>query len=118
MFIYTFPLTIEMLLDLEGLNCVCAHSILSVNFPNNRLVQAIVVVMFVMSSMYALIDGSRIPEAKRSPPTIHLDALMITPIDMVKASGEMVHPAIIPTSKHCHAVLNFGVEKLNCKSPK
>jgi hypothetical protein len=62
-----------------------------------------------------LIGGSRIPEAKRSPPTTHLDALMIT--SMVKASGEMVHPAIIPTSKHCHVVLNSGVEKLNCKSP-
>jgi len=46
--------------------------------------------------MYALIDGSRIPEAKRSPPTI--DALMITSIAMVKASGEMVHPAIVSTS--------------------
>jgi len=48
--------------------------------------------------MHALIGGSRIPEAKHSPPTTHLDALMITSIDMVKASGEMVHPAIIPTS--------------------
>jgi len=71
-----------------------------------------------MSSMYALIDNSRILEAKRSPPTTHLDVLMITSIAMVKASGEMLHPAIIPTSKHCHVVLNFGVEKLNCKSPK
>jgi len=69
--------------------------------------------MVVMSSMYALIGG----QAKRSPPT-HLDALMNTSIAMVKANGEMVHPAIIPTSKHCHAVLNFEVEKLNCKSPK
>jgi len=43
---------------------------------------------------------------------------MITSIAMVKASGEMVHPAIIPTSKHCHVVLNSGVEKLKCKSPK
>jgi len=68
--------------------------------------------------MYALICGSRIPEAKRSPPTTHLDALMIISIAMVKANEEMVHPAIIPTSKHCHAVLNSGVEKLNCKSPK
>jgi len=114
----TFPLTIKMLLDLEGLNCIHAHSILSVNFPNNRLVQATVVVMVVMSSMYALTGGSRIPEAKRSPPTTHLDALMITYIAMIKASGEKVHPAIIPTSKHCHVVLNFGVEKLNCKSSK
>jgi len=37
---------------------------------------------------------------------------MITSIAMVKASGEMVHPAIIPTSKHYHAVLNSGVKKL------
>jgi len=80
-------------------------------------VHATVVVMVVMSSMYALIGGSHIPEAKCSPRTTHLDALMITSIVMVKASGEMLHPAIIPTSKHCHAVLNFGVEKLNCKSP-
>jgi len=91
----TFPLTIEMLLDLEGLNCICAHSILSVNFPNNRLVQATLVVMVVMSSMYVLIGGSRIPEAKCSLPTTHFDALMITSIAMVKASGEMVHPVII-----------------------
>jgi len=62
--------------------------------------------MAVMSSMYALIGGSRIPEAKRSPHTTHLNALMITSITMVKASGEMVHPAIIPTSKRCHVVLN------------
>jgi len=27
--------------------------------------------------MHALIGGSHIPEAKRSPPTTHLDALMI-----------------------------------------
>jgi len=71
-----------------------------------------------MSSMYALIGGSHIPEAKHSPPTTHLDALMIISIAMVKASEEMVHPAIIPTSKHCHAVLDVGFEKLNCKSPK
>jgi len=73
----TFCLTIEMLLDLEGLNCIHAHSILSVILPNNRLVQATVVVMVVMLSMYALIGASRIPEAKRSPLTTHLDALMI-----------------------------------------
>jgi len=51
--------------------------------------------MVVMSSMYDRIGGSRIPEAKSSPPTTHLDALMITSIAIVKASGEMVHPAII-----------------------
>jgi len=45
--------------------------------------------------MYALIGGSRIPKAKRSPPTTH-HALMILSIAIVKASGEMVHPAIIP----------------------
>jgi len=92
----TFPLTFEMLLDLEGLNWICTHSILSViiNIPNNRLVQATVIRL--SSHPYALIGGSRIPEAKRSPPTI--DALMITSIAMVKASGEMVHPAIVSTS--------------------
>jgi len=47
-----------------------------------------------MSFMYALIGGSRIPEAKRFPPTTHLNALMIASIAIVKASGEMVHPAI------------------------
>lgn len=107
-----------MLLDLVGLNCIRAYSMLLVNLPNNRLVQATVVVMVVMSSMNALIGGSRIPEANRSPPTTHFDALMITYIATVKASGEMVHPAIIPTSRHCHVVLHFEVEKLNCKSPK
>jgi len=65
--------------------------------------------------MYALIGGSCIPEAKRSPATTNLGAQMITSIE---ASGEMVHPAIIPTSKNCHVVLISGVEKLNCKSPK
>jgi len=73
--IYYLSFTIEILLDLEGLNCIRAHSILSVNFLNDRLVQATVVVMFVMSSMYALIGGSRIPEAKHSSPTTHLYAL-------------------------------------------
>jgi len=43
---------------------------------------------------------------------------MITSIAMVKVSGEMLYPAIISTSKHRHIVLNSGVEKLNCKSPK
>jgi len=56
--------------------------------------------------------------AQKSSTLLLLDALMITTIAMVKANGEMMHPAIIPTSKHCHAVLNSGVEKLNCKSPK
>jgi len=103
-----------MRLDLEGLNSVFAHSILSINLPKNRLVQGTVVVMVVMSSMHALIGGSRIPEAKHSPPTAHLDALMIISIPMVKASGEMVHSVIIPTSKHFHVLLNSGVKKLNC----
>ena len=114
----TLPLIIEMLLDLVGLNCIHAHSMLLISLPNNRLVQATVVVMIVMSSMYALIGGSRIPEAKRSPPTTHFDALIITSIAMVKASGEMMHPAIIPVYRHCHVVVNSEVEKQNCKSPK
>jgi len=85
-------LTIKMLIDLEGLNCIRAHSILLVNLPNNRLVQAAVVVMVVMSC--------RIPEDKRSPPTTNLDVLMNISIVMVKASGEMVHPAIIHEKPH------------------
>ncbi|MGH0172355.1 UNVERIFIED_CONTAM: hypothetical protein FKN15_063284 [Acipenser sinensis] len=44
----------EMLLDLAGLNCIRAHLMLSASLPSNRLVQATIAVMVVMSSMYAI----------------------------------------------------------------
>ena len=55
--------------------------------------------------------GSRVPVVSRSPPTTHLEALMMTSIAMVKANGEMVHPAIMPISMRCHVVVKSGVVK-------
>lgn len=43
---------------------------------------------------------------------------MITSIAIVNAKGEMVHPAIIPTFRHCHEVVNSEVGKQNCRSWK
>ena len=69
----------------------------SCNFLSSRLVQGMVEVRVVISSMYALMGGSRRPGVSCSPPTTHRDARMITSMAMVKANGEMVHPAMMPT---------------------
>ncbi|KAL7827967.1 hypothetical protein AOLI_G00311190 [Acnodon oligacanthus] len=62
-----------------------AHLMFSCSFPSSRLVQAAVVVRVVMSSMYARIGGSWIPFLVRSPPTTHLDALMMNSKAIMKA---------------------------------
>ena len=49
--------------------------------------------------MYTLIGGRCNPALVRSPPTIHLEALMMTSMAIVKARGE-----IVPTSKRWHVV--------------
>ncbi|CAN0025971.1 unnamed protein product, partial [Lampetra planeri] len=36
----------------------------------------------------------------------------------MNSNGEMVHPSIIPTFRHCHEVVNFEVVKQNCRSWK
>lgn len=41
---------------------------------------------------------------------------LLSSIAMVKARGEMVQPAIIPTSKNCCAVVYSVVVRQNCKS--
>lgn len=76
----------------------------SCSFPSSYLVDAAVVVSVVMLSMYALIGGRRSPALVRSPPTTHFEALMMTSMAIVKAKGETVQPAMMPTSKCCHAV--------------
>lgn len=45
--------------------------------------------------------GSRCSDCSRSSPMTHLEAQMFNSIAVVKARGEMVHPAIIPTSNDC-----------------
>lgn len=74
----------------------------------------------VMSSMQVRMGGSQCPDCRHSPPMTHLEARMITSIAMVKAWGEMVHPAIIPTSNDCHDVVySVVVEDVqNCRSWK
>ncbi len=95
----------EILRDLLGLISIRAHLMFPWSLYNSRLVHALVVVMVVMSSIYALIGGSRSPLFRRSPPTTQRDARIINSIAMVKASGEMVQPAIMPISKCCQAVV-------------
>lgn len=98
------PLTMEMLRDLLGLIFIRDHLMFSCSFPSSYLVDAAVVVSVVMLSMYALIGGRRSPALVRSPPTTHFEALMMTSMAIVKAKGETVQPAMMPTSKCCHAV--------------
>jgi len=111
-----------MFLDLEGLNCIRAHSILLVNLPNNRLVPGYCCshdcqVIHVCSDWWWSHPRSQALSSYYQS-LMPLMPIMITSIAMVKASEEMVHPAIIPTSKYCQVVLNSGVEKLNHKYPK
>uniref|UniRef100_UPI003AAC2FBD heat shock factor protein 2 n=1 Tax=Centroberyx gerrardi TaxID=166262 RepID=UPI003AAC2FBD len=82
-------------------------------FLSSRMVHALVVVSVVISSMYALMGGSRRPGFSCSPPTTHRDAQMMTSMAMVKASGEMVHPAMMPTSRRCHAVVYSVLSSVN-----
>ncbi len=110
---FSCPLTIEMLRDLFGLIFIRAHLMFSCSFPSSRLVHPAVVVRMVMSSMYARIGGRRIPFLVRSPPTTHLEALMMTSMAIVKARGEIVQPAMMPTSTRCHDVVKSAVVKHN-----
>lgn len=57
-----------------------------------------VAVIFVMSSMYALIRGRHSPFSKCSLPTTNCETQLMNSIAMVKARGEMVQPAVMPTS--------------------
>lgn len=61
----------------------------------------LLVVIVVMSSMYALIGGSRSPLCSRSPPTNHREAQIIISIAIINASGDMAQPAIMPISRCC-----------------
>ncbi len=112
------PLTIEMLRDLFGLIFIWAHLMFSCSFPSSRLVLAAVVVRVVMSSMYAWIGGRWIQFLVRSPPSTHLEALMMTSMAIVKARGKIVQAAMMPTSMHCHDVGNLAVVKHSCRSSK
>lgn len=87
------PLTIEMLHDLFNLIFIRAHLMFFCSFPSSRLVHAAVVVRVVKSSMYARIGGRRIPFLVLSPPTTHLEALMMTSMAIVKA---IVHCQVLP----------------------
>lgn len=59
----------------------------------------------VSSFMYALTGGSLRPDLMCYLPATHRDALMITSMAIVKASREMVLPAMVPTFRCCHAVV-------------
>ncbi len=53
--------------------------------------------------------GRRSPDLSFCPPTTHREARMMTSIAIVNARGEMVHPAIIPISTRCHAVVQSPI---------
>lgn len=53
-----------------------------------------------------------------SPPATYREARMMTSIAIVKAKGEIVHPAMMPTSKACHAVSNSSIKRQSCMSWK
>ena len=112
------PLTMEMLRDFDGFIFMRAQLMFSSSFPSSFLVHGAVVVRVVMSSIKALRGGRRVPKLSRCPPTTHFDARMITSIAIVKARGEMVHPAMMPTSKDCQDVVKSAVVKQNCRSWK
>lgn len=114
----SFPVTTDKLLDLLGLIFIRAHSMFSCNFLRGRLVHGRVGVRVVMSSMYALMGGSHRPGFCCTPPTTHCDARIMTSMVMVKASREMVHPAMMPTSRCCQAVVYSAVVKHSCMSWK
>lgn len=103
-----------MFLDLDGLNFILAALMFSWSFSRRRLVHGAVVVMVVRSSIKALMDGRQLPGVRCSPPTTHFDDLMMTLIAMVNANGDMVHLAIMPISRWCHAVVKArqGEEEL------
>lgn len=81
-------------------------------------VHALVADMVVMSSMYALIGGRRRLVFISRPPTTHLDALMMSSFDIVKARGEMVQPATMPIVSCCQAVVFPCVVTQNWRSWK
>jgi hypothetical protein len=70
-----------------------------------------------MSSIYAWIGGRRIPFLAHSAPT-HLEALMMTSLAIVKAMGEIVQPAVMPTFRRFHEVVKSAVMKHSCRSLK
>lgn len=64
-------------------------------------INLLLAVIVVMSSMYALIRGSRSPLCSRSPPTNHGEAQIMSSIAIINASGDMAQPAIMPISRCC-----------------
>lgn len=54
-----------------------------------------IVVVMVMSSIYALMGGKHRPFLDSSPPTTDQDAWMMSSIAMMSAVGEMVQPAMM-----------------------
>ena len=68
--------------------------------------------------MHALTGGSLRPGLMRYLSTSHLDALMITSMAMVKASGVLEQLTMILISKCCHAMEYFAVDKHSCISHK
>ena len=73
---------------------------MSCSFFRSRLVQALVVVSVVKSSIYALIGGSQRPSLSCST-TTHSETQMMTSMAMVMPKGEIVHPAMIPVVLWC-----------------
>ena len=70
----SWPLTMKILRDLLGLISIHAHLMFPWSLSSRRLVHALVVVIVIMSFMYALIGGRCSPLFKSSPPTTHRDA--------------------------------------------
>ena len=117
----SFPLAIEMPRDLLSSIFSSGSTWFSCSFPSSRLVHAAVVVRVVrvvVSSMYAWIGGRWILFLVHSPPTTHFEVLMMTSMAIVKARGEIVQPAMMPTSRRCHDVVKSAVVKHSCRSSK
>jgi len=108
--------TTEILRDLDGLIFMRAQLMFSSSFLSSLLVHRTVVVSVVISSMYALRGGNHSEEPTRCLLTTHFEARTMTSIVIMNTRGEMVHPTIMPTSKHCQEGVSSGVEKQNCKS--
>ena len=83
----SFPLMMDMLLDLLVLIFIRAISMFPCSFLSSRTVKALVMVSVVRSSMYSLTGGSLRPGLMCCPPTTYQDAWMITSIAMVGDGG-------------------------------
>lgn len=101
----SWPLTMEMLRDFSGLISIHTHLMLPWSLPSRHLVHALVDIIVVMSSIKRPDRGKHSLLFRCTPPATHHETRIISSIAMVKASGEMVQPAIMPIPRHCQTVV-------------